>query len=252
MTGPIDWPRIPDVAKEDPQASVKLELYKAKLEVCKADHQAELDAIKAEEEVNTARAKEDYANFYAISQEFHKGYIEVAKGAIDRSLQRAEFVQKVAAAIGTAYTAVLALSFSIAKDGVPLPLTGIAPTIFLGMAFFLSAAYVSYITKPRHVKAEAPDGTLTGSLLSQRNTFIKWTMAAVTRRMPLLQAAVVSLGIGILCLPFPYLEITTPVFWWLVGIGLGLIVIIPLVSHIVENYISKHDKPDDLPEVATK
>lgn len=249
MSDSIPWPKLPEVATSDPQANVKLELYKAELEICKTDHQAVLDAEKVQEETNTARAKDDYANYYAISQEYHKGYIEVAKGAIDRSLQRAEFVQKVAAAIGTAYTAVLALSFSMAA-GKALPINGITPTIFLGMAFFLSAAYVSYITKSDDIKIDKSDGTLIGSLFSQRNTFIHWTMSAVTIRMHFLQAAVISLGIGILCLPFPYLNLADSVFWWLVGIGLGLVFLIPLLSHLLEKKPPIQKKEDDLQKPA--
>jgi hypothetical protein len=215
-THPVDWPEVPRIRKGDPDADAKLELYKAKLDVIKAEYQANLDRTTTESYSDSAKAA--YDNYYAVSQAIHQGYVDVAEGAIDRSLQRASYVETAAAAIGTAYAAVLALSFSIDK-GVALPLTGLTPTIFLGMAFFLSAVYVSFLTKPRQFQQTESGGTLNDSLASQQNDFIAWANSAVQDRRFFLQAAVVSLGIGILCLPLPYLQIASAAFWWLVVIG---------------------------------
>lgn len=84
---------------------------------------------------------------------------------------------------------------------MPLPDAGIAPTFFLGLAFFLAAAYVAFLTKPERVKGEPSEGTLRGDQYRRRNGFILWTRSAVLRRCYLLQASVVSLGFGILFLP---------------------------------------------------
>lgn len=227
MTEQIEWPEIPVVSANDPQANVKLEFYKAQLDVIKANHQAEIDREKDRVQAVVNKQSADYANEYTTFQEVYKGYIEVAKDGIDRSLQRADFVQKVAAAIGTVYAGILALSFSVAKDA-SLPVTGIAPTVFLGLSFFLAAAYVSYLTQPGTVKPESSGGTLRSSQLSRRNTFILWTRRAIMRRRYFLQASVVSLGIGIFFLPVPYLDIGM-VLWLLVVIGIALTFLVPLI-----------------------
>lgn len=224
----IKWPDLPDMVADDPQANVKLELYKAKLDMIKSKYQFEIELAKelAQEDFNRETA--DYANEFATFQEVYNGYIEVAKGGIDRALQRADFVQKVAAAIGTAYVGIIALSFSIEK-GTALPVTGIIPTIFLGLSFFLAAMFVSYLTQPDTIKEEPSDGTLRGSQTSRRNTFILWTRRAIMRRGYFLKASVVSLGISIFFLPAPYLKIGM-VLWWLVLIGIVLTFLIPIMA----------------------
>jgi len=227
MTEKITWPELPEVSANDPQANVKLELYKAQLDLIKAHHQAEINREKDRSQAVVDKQSADYANEFTTFQEVYKGYIEVAKKEIDRSLQRADFVQKVAAAIATAYASILALSFSVAKN-TSLPVTGIAPTLFLGLSFFLAAVYVSYLTEPGTVKPEAPCGTLRGSQLSRRNTFILWTRRAIMRRKYFLQASVVSLGIGIFFLPAPYLDIDM-VLWLIVVIGIALTFLVPLI-----------------------
>jgi hypothetical protein len=100
-------------------------------------------------------------------------------------LQRADFVQKAAAAIATAYAAILALSLSVtsAAAGVtPLPATGIIPTLFLGLAFVLATVYVAFVTKPAGVAAKAPTGILRIDQDICRDNFILWaTVPAMSR-----------------------------------------------------------------------
>jgi hypothetical protein len=214
MSDTNQWPPLPKVKDKDSQADVKLALYKAQLEIVKAQVNAEI-----------AESATNLANYHACYQEIYKGYIEVAKGITDRSLVRAEFIQKVAAAIGTAYAAVLALSFSVAD--APLPLTGIVPTFFLGLSFFLSAAYVGYLSEPSGIEVEASDGTLMGAQSTWRNNFIIWTRHSALRRRYLLQTSVISLAFGLLALPAPYLEFFSARLWRYVAIGLGLTFLIP-------------------------
>ena len=237
MNEQIEWPEIPEITANDPKEKVKIELYKAQLDVIKANHQAEIDR-----EINRAKAlvdmqSADYANEFATFQEVYKSYLEVAKEGVDRSLQRADFVQKVAAAIGTAYTGILALSFAVANN-TALPVNGIAPTLFLGLSFFLAAVYVSYLTQPGTLQSERSGGTLRSSQDSRRNTFVLWTRRAFMKRRYFLQASVISLGIGILFLPSPYLKIGN-LLWLLVVIGIILVFLIPLI--VERSQQEKHD-----------
>ena len=179
MPEDIEWPQLPNGT-----SNVELELFKAKLEVIKAEHQArmdkvteqkkaeiaheiakdaathaaEIERVKAEASANLARETADYANEYATLQEVYRGYIEVTKGEIARSFQRADFVQKVAVGIGTAHTAILALTFSPADNA--LPISGLAPAIFLSLSFFLATAYVAYFSKPRDMQVVPSDLSL--------------------------------------------------------------------------------------------
>ena len=247
------WPELPKIAKNDPLAEVKLELYKAKLEHLKSEYQAGIDQEKERQVEIQEQKKRDYENYYAMLQAVHNGYIEVAKGSIDRSIQRADFLQKVAAAIASVYTGVLALSFvsSIGENekGIILPVTGIIPAVFLGISFFLAAIYISFVTNAPAVKGEKSDGSLTGSVDSQRNSFILWNKATVMRRVPWMQAATLSLGVGILLLPIPYLNIPDKTLWLLMGIGLGLIILIPLVFWLVSRRLNRR-KEQGVPDNA--
>lgn len=246
MSEQADWPKIPATPQDSTQAQATLELFKAKLEVVKAQRQAEIDREQAHKSEIVDKEKTDYENYCSVTQEINKGYIEVAKGAIDRSIQRADFTQKVAVAAGTVYTGVLALSFvAETGKGTPLPVTGMIPAVFFGFSFFLSAAYVSFLTNPAGVKPKPPEGTLMGDAISQRDTFIIWTKAAVINRMHIQQASIVSLGFGILCFPLPYLLVPNNVLWWLLGAGLALTVLIPLVFHLVELFAKRNTAQDD-------
>lgn len=218
MTTNNDWPELPEVSVDDPQADVKLALYEAQLEVLKAGINARI-----------AESASDLANYHTCYQEIYKGYIEVAKGVIDRSLKRADFIQKVSAAIATAYTGLLALSFSVEEES-PLPITGILPLIFLGLSFLLAAAYVGYLSEPTGLKAEPSDGTTFISAQNAwRRTFIIWTRNAALKRRYLLQTAVVSLAVGLIALPAPYIEFSSFRIWRYIVGGFLLTFLIPAI-----------------------
>lgn len=214
-------PEMPDTSDPEQQKSLLLEKYKAELAVwiarVQADLNREIETVKA----NAARAAATFEKHSVTYQEVYKGYIEVAKGKIDRSLTRADFVQKVAAAVGTAYVGILALTFSVTGTAKSLPVSGLAPVIFIGFAFFLSAAYVAYLPEPLNVKADPTDGTLVNTDNSRRNTFIKWTRSAVLQGKYMLRSSVLHLGISLFFLPAPYLGPEfQEVLWFLVAAGL--------------------------------
>lgn len=215
----VEWPDPPPVEKDDPQAAVKLARYQADLDVLKADYTAKLERLKAqanavieERKIEAAadfeREKADWLSEYAQTQAVNNAYLDVAKLALDRATAKATFVQGAATAISGAYAGVLGLSFALAQSK-PLPGRGIVPGVFLGLAIALAAAYVAFVTKPEDVKVIPSNGTLTDNQRERRNSFILWARAPVLRRRNLLQASVVSLGIGVGLLPLPYLSIPT-------------------------------------------
>jgi hypothetical protein len=212
------WPDPPSVRENDPQAELKKLLYQSQLEVVKGDHAAEIALAKAtadaaiEDEKREAtadleREKADWANEYAQAQAANSAYLDVAKGALDRGSAKASFVQGAATAISGAYAGVLGLSFAIG-EGRALPGRGILPAAFLGIAIVFAAAYVAFITRPEDVRVSPSIGTLPDKQRQRRNSFVRWAGAPMLRRRNLLQASVVSLGVGVGLLPLPYLSIS--------------------------------------------
>ena len=240
--GAIKWPALPEFEPQDARAAVKLALYQAQLDVIKADRTAEIALVKAmadaaiedrkrEATADLEREKADWANEYAQSQAVNSAYLDVAKEALNRATAKATFVQGAATAISGAYVAILGFSFAIAQ-GKPLPRRGILPGFFLGLAIALAAAYVAFITKPTNVEVTPSDGTLPGNQRQRRNNFVVWARSSVLQRRNLLQASVVSLGVGVGLLPLPYLSIPT---WSSVTIGSVALIAVVFVLWLDRN-----------------
>jgi hypothetical protein len=116
---------------------------------------------KSESRCQRGTQKANFENEYTQAQAFYTGYIDVSKAQVDRITARAEFIQKAAGAVGAAYTAILAFSLALGTTGAnPLPARVILPTIFLGFAIVLSAAYLAYLTKPGVTQESLAGGTL--------------------------------------------------------------------------------------------
>jgi len=94
-----------------------------------------------------------------------------------------------------------------------------------------------FITKPKDVKGEPPQGVLRADQHRRRNDFILWTRSAVLRRSYLLRVSVISLGFGILFLPAPYLDLAgnAALVWILMAVGAILVFLLPwLISWLQE------------------
>jgi hypothetical protein len=199
--------------------------YQAQLDVLKAEHAASAEREKAAMAADLDREKAAMANEYTQAQAVNSAYLDVGKGLLDRSIARATFVQGAAAAISAAYAAVLGLSF--ASDGELLPTCGIAPTLFLGLAIFLAAAYVSFVTKPGDFRYPPHVGALQDRQQQRRFRFVEWTRTATLARRRLLQRVVVSLGVGTILLPLPFLKVSNGIVGLLIVLGLVGIVGLP-------------------------
>jgi hypothetical protein len=198
--------------------------------------------------------KAAWANEYALAQAIHNAYVEVAKGEIDRMTARAEFVQKVSAAISGIYIAALGLTFGIGEHSTPLPAQGFAATIFLGLAIFLATAYAVFVTEPEPV--EGPTG---GDLYTYQNErlqkFILWARATSLNRRQLLNASILSLGIGVVCLPLAYLNLRLEAVEAMVLAGL-VITAIPFIGLLFErrqeSQPAEQPAPPSSPALPTK
>ena len=142
-----------------------------------------------------ARAKADVDANIAAAAKFYDSVYEVAKGSIDRTRASAELVQKGAAAIVTLYAGILALSFSVAEN--PLPVKALYPAVLLGMAIILSTAFLAYLPDVEdEEREESARERANAASLSERfaNTFIVWTKRAALRRGRLLRGSVIALA----------------------------------------------------------
>jgi len=138
--------------------------------------------------------------------EFYDNKLEVSAGAIDRAQAAATFIQGAAAAVAALYTGAIGLIF-VADN--PLPWRGFVSTAFLAGAVVLAAFYIGFLTKGRLVGPpefrEQSDTLERLLILSQK--FGEWTANTVRTRQAFLRAAVVSLAVGVLLLPLPFIEV---------------------------------------------
>jgi hypothetical protein len=234
MAQDVEWPDLPDIEKDDPQADAKLKLYQAQL-----DHQA------AETSADLERQKLGFSNEFAQAQAVNAAYLDVAKGQMDRAGTRGQFVQTAAAAVATVYSGVLGFAFA-AGGHKQLPARGAIPTFFLGLSIVLSAVFLSYLQVAPPTTGEAPTGGFVEDQRIRRNTFIEWTGKNALRRVYFLHCAVISLGFGVIFLASPYVGGTDAKFntfaFIAAGIALVLTFVIPgLVDRFWGRQLKNHD-----------
>lgn len=182
----------------------ELEVLKSKEALELAETQAELALEKAEQEADAASTKATTDAINTSVAAFHAALIEVSKTAIDRARAGADTVQKAAGAIGTVYTTLLALAFSVAER--PLPSRGLVPAILLGWAIVWSTAYLAYLSKSKQVKKPKPTTSFETGAMRRSITFIEWTRSGAMNRKFALRVSVFGLAFGLALLPAPFVN----------------------------------------------
>lgn len=134
---------------------------------------------------------------------YEQALLDVAKGTLDRARANADLVQKASAALVPLYTGALALVFSVTDH--PLPLRGLIPTIFLGLAVVASTIYLAYVTDPRSVEGPRPTSVLREMARRRVAAFIIWTRSAAFARAYWLRVSVLALAASLAFLPAPFL-----------------------------------------------
>ena len=205
-----DWPPIPTIEKDDPQADVKKVLYQAQVQLALSRQQAADDEQKAQAAEDAESRKTAWTNEYALRQTAYSAYVDVSKTAIDRAQARAQFVQTAAAAVSTAYVGILAFAYKLDNTNPsvhPLPLQGLLPTVFLGLAIVLVTVYLSYLGR-RGVSAGPEAGrSLLENQENRLNAFVDWTADLIIPRLYFLHASVASLAVGLGVLPFAFVDL---------------------------------------------
>lgn len=216
---PDEWPVVNGSAPDEQARND--EIFTAKISDVAAERKAvrdryateesatlarDLDSEKVEEAAFVAQAAKNREADLSNLAKFHESMYTLASTSVDRARSGAELVQKAAAAIATLYTGALALAFSVTDN--PLPARGILAPAFLGAAVALSTAYAAYLKQTRNppLTPEVASGVEPKSV-ARLNLFIDSTSRLVTERSWLLRASIFALGVGLLFIALPFLQV---------------------------------------------
>lgn len=162
-------------------------------EIRKLQEKATLDELAADR-----AAKREFDKIY------YQTIIETAKGSIDRARSSGELVEKAAAAIGTLYAAVIGVSFSVTER--PISARAIIPVLFLGLAIVGSMVYLAFPTPGEAVPPLEPTTARPERLRREAERYVLMVQELIGRRLYFLRASVVALGVGLVCLPAPFVS----------------------------------------------
>jgi hypothetical protein len=186
----------------DGRINSALEAQKARATSSLEDHKAKLADDKSETDADLAAEAAERTKELELRGLYHQKIMEITAGAIDRARDSAKFVQTAAAALMTAYAALLALVFS-AKDR-PLPLRGVYAAVYLGLAIALAVAYLAFIKQADPIETYQPRFSPAETQLARSAAFIDWVNSSVSNRRNALRASVVAFAFGIAFIPAPF------------------------------------------------
>lgn len=150
-------------------------------------------------------AKADYASMAAWEGRAY----DIAFGGLDRSRTGATTVQGASAAIATLYTGALGFVFSTTSSSFPL--RGLLTPLFLGIAVVLSTFYLAFLTPATKYFTSPPGGQVTVSknVWARVNDVGDRVDKVTGRRAWAIRSAVVALGVGLVCMPLPFITSTS-------------------------------------------
>lgn len=172
----------------------------AALEASREDTETALNAARAD----TARAAE-----VASVKSIQDAYVTVTQSSLDRALTRVNVVTASIGAVTTIYTGLLALVYAAEPGkGQPLSPVAIVPALFLGLSLFLVSVYAAMFKRSLTVGSLLPTG-IGGQIAETRLvTFMRWCFAGILARSWALHGGIVSLGVGVVTLPLPFVRLT--------------------------------------------
>jgi len=151
-------------------------------------------------------------------------YIEVQKAKIDRTFRSADAVTRAAGAIATIYTGLLALVYSVGSTPPrPLPARGVAPAVFLALAFFFSVVNVGFIRRSGR-RVDILESAETWKQQQVRLVrLLQWVDRGALQRAWALRAGIVCLGAGVALLPIPFLALSLNETRAIIGAVAGIV-----------------------------
>jgi hypothetical protein len=229
-------PPVPPVPSEkDPDLKLITAQYQAQLDawtdrwkqqtsndVTEAARRSTLSVTRTA--LSATRSDTDRADEAILVKAMHDAYIQVSSSSLDRAMTRVNVVTAAVASVTTVYTGLLALVYAASSSATkPLPGAAIMPAFFLGLALFLVSVYAALFKRTVGVSPLLPTGT-GGQIVEYRLvTFMRWCNAGVLERSWALHAGIVSLGVGVVTLPVPFVKL----HGWeqLVLLALGLVLV---------------------------
>lgn len=146
--------------------------------------------------------KADYASMAAWEGRVY----DIAIAGLERAKTAASTVQGASAAIAALYTGALGLVFSVTSS--TFPIRGLLSPLFLGIAVVLSTAYLAFLTPATKDRVVPPGGQVTASVnaWTRVNDIGERVDKITQRRAWAMRAAVIALGVGLVCMPAPFLS----------------------------------------------
>jgi hypothetical protein len=211
----MTWPDLPPEADPD-YHELRKTLFAGQTDAAKAALRNPVDeAVRVEARAWTVDDRDEteaaalrsmaYAAEYDRAKTIHDQRVAVVMAGFQRAQSAAEFVRNAAAGILAVYQAVLGLAF-VAKDR-PLPVSGVMGTVFLALAAVAATAYVAWLSAGKSVAPPAPSASLKVYQDRRLNSFSAWVSSAVLERVYFMHVAVVSLFIGAIMLPLPFIVV---------------------------------------------
>jgi hypothetical protein len=149
--------------------------------------------------------------------------VEVAKGTIDRSRATGQFVQTAASAVAALYTGILA--FTAIGANKELPVRGLIPVVFLGLAIALSVGYLAYLGNAGTVDISSIQPSRRAHQWERTAAFVRFVNQAVLNRAELIRASVICFAFGVVFLPVGLVAIDDLAAWLITGILLAIALI---------------------------
>jgi hypothetical protein len=173
-----------------------------------AEHKRDEDREDAGDALKHSREDAALAVEWTLFEAVHAGYIAVAQGSLDRSIQRGTYITTAAASVVTLYTGLLALRFGAAGKGPTLPAQSLFPAVLLGSAVVFSTFYIAFLRQRTMVSELLPSGL--GGIIPQARlqAYLEWVTAGVVARAWSLRLAVISLGLGLTLLPVGFVKLS--------------------------------------------
>jgi hypothetical protein len=211
----MSWPDLPPEADAD-YHDLRKTLFGGETDAAKAALRDPIDEAHRVEDRGWAIEDRDraeaaalrsmaYATEYDRAKTIHDQRVTVVMAAFERAQAGAEFVRNAAAGILAVYQAVLGLAF-VAKDR-PLPVSGVIGSVFLAIALVGATAYMAWLSPGTPGVPPAPSASLKEYQDRRLNAFSAWVSSAVLARAYFMHAAVVSLFLGAVALPLPFITI---------------------------------------------
>lgn len=207
---PPSAPALPDGATDD-VPDMRKDRYTHQLDAWLERWKEEVAAQAVASALAASREDTDRAAEADLLKSIHDAYISVTQSSLDRALTRLNVLTGSVASIITIYTGLLALVFAAKPgEGERLTVVAVIPGLFLGISLLCATYYAAVFRNERNSGSLLPTGI--GGRVPERRliAFMDWTFSGVLARAWALHAGIMSLAVGVITLPLPFVRLAGP------------------------------------------